>query len=400
MLMVLRPAVAPTPHLGITANTAAARRVQARPAAGDDAAKRLRWQLQRGAQGLLREERVAKCQRGVSGDFVHIRCGEHGAHFKGLMTCGSVWHCPICAAKISEGRREELQAAITTWSAQGGAVYLVSYTFRHDRTMLLRDTLPLFTEALRKLKATRAYKRLLESAGSAGTVRALEVTHGANGWHPHTHELIFAAPGMLETLQEIRAVWARIVRQVGLGSINEHGFDVRGGDYAAEYVAKFGHEPATEDTWGAARELTKGHTKQGLRLTGRSPFALLRAYCEGDNQAGALFAEYAAEFRGRRQLFWSPKLRQALALAEEASDQDLAEREELQPAEYVCSLTLADWNVVIRTNARYAVLQAAEVGGAEAVRALVDSLKGRRSTHSGLFQVRRHFGPGEWTYDA
>jgi len=33
-------------------------------------------------------------------------------YYAGLQTCGSPWACPLCSAKISERRREEVQQAI------------------------------------------------------------------------------------------------------------------------------------------------------------------------------------------------------------------------------------------------------------------------------------------------
>lgn len=37
----------------------------------------------------------------------------HGkAFYQGLMACGGVWTCPVCAAKVSERRRQELKEAI------------------------------------------------------------------------------------------------------------------------------------------------------------------------------------------------------------------------------------------------------------------------------------------------
>ena len=32
-------------------------------------------------------------------------------HYKGLVTCGNVWVCPICSAKIQERRRQEVEQA-------------------------------------------------------------------------------------------------------------------------------------------------------------------------------------------------------------------------------------------------------------------------------------------------
>jgi hypothetical protein len=50
------------------------------------------------------------------------------AHYKSLIVCGSVWMCPLCTAKISERRREELERAVSRHIAQNGAVYMATYT--------------------------------------------------------------------------------------------------------------------------------------------------------------------------------------------------------------------------------------------------------------------------------
>ncbi|SRR5258708_5626399 len=91
-------------------------------------ARLMRWQLQREAQDLLPEERVAFCMRRIQASMVDVLYSPHRqlAHYQGLMRCGSVWVCPICAAKISEHRRSELEQAIANCIANGGTVYLVN----------------------------------------------------------------------------------------------------------------------------------------------------------------------------------------------------------------------------------------------------------------------------------
>jgi len=81
----------------------------------------LKWALQAEARAMLPNERVAQCLRqinpmaaGVEG----LHSPEHQvAHYKSLIVCGSVWMCPLCAAKISERRRDELERAITHHTA-------------------------------------------------------------------------------------------------------------------------------------------------------------------------------------------------------------------------------------------------------------------------------------------
>lgn len=94
-----------------------------------------RWRLQRAAQELLPDERVAFCKRRLQSPMVEViyTPEKQSAHYGGLMSCGSVWHCPICAAKISERRRVELEQAIVLCKEMGGVVYLATYTVAHSQ---------------------------------------------------------------------------------------------------------------------------------------------------------------------------------------------------------------------------------------------------------------------------
>ncbi len=185
--------------LGISANTvcppSASRPV--RLATKDEAVatgRRWRYQLQRGAQGLLPWERVAHCQRStMSASGVGVfRTAAGGASFSNLATCGSMWHCPVCAAKITEVRRQELQAAITAWALKGGEVYLATQTFPHLNHQPIAANLEKFSAAQKKYKQSKPYLRIMKLAGCVGSIVAKEVTHGANGWHPHTHTRLFS----------------------------------------------------------------------------------------------------------------------------------------------------------------------------------------------------------------
>jgi hypothetical protein len=399
--------------LGIYANTVNTQKAQKpkKQTPRDDAitaTKKARFQLQRAAQGLLPQQRVAHCHRStMSSSGVAVFKSESGASYGNLATCGSVWHCPVCSAKITEARRQELQNAINAWAKQGGEVYLMSLTFPHLDHQRLEENLKLFTDALKRFKNSRAYKSTMQAVAGAGSIRALEVTHGGNGWHPHTHDLVFAAGGQLEKLRELEEVWIETLIKTGIAERSQYNdmkraaFDVQNGDYAAEYVAKFGHEATnaskiiTENTWGASHELTKAHAKVGKRLGGRTPFTLLADYIQGDQASGELFVEFGLHFKGKRQLFWSPKLRKTLRLLEEEkSDQEIA-AEEMPEREFVTILNHEDWKLVLSRNARFEVLRVAQDEGAEGVVRLLEELAGRRATHQGVYYERGTFG-GNW----
>ena len=152
-----------------------------------------------------------------------------------------------------------------------------------------------------RFNGDKSSRKLFAFIDCIGTVRAWEVTHGDNGWHPHFHILLFVRPGLdLEQLRfEFYALWANCCRLAKLPiPSQEHGVRLDDGAQAANYVSK--------GLWGLDREMTKGHLKKAKH--GRSPFDLLRSYLyDQDRQAGALFCDYARSFKGKRQLVWSKR---------------------------------------------------------------------------------------------
>lgn len=297
------------------------------------------------------------CNPGV--DVLHYAdTGRYG--YGNLISCGSTWHCPICAPKITEYRRAELAAGAARAMGDGGEIAMITLTFRHDVDLPLDESLKMFYKARDKFFSGRAFKDAMRDVAALGRVYSTEVTYGTNGWHPHLHVLVLCEQrkdGIVERLERLRDYWAHAVCKAGLGQINNHGFDVRNGDYAAEYIAKYGHEPAVF-TWSAAHELTKSHVKQG-RAGNLTPFDFLIILAArngvevggrviGVTEAESLFREYAVRFQGRQQLVWSKGLREKLGLENERSDEDIAEG--LTEADLIGTLTNEQWRDVLQFN--------------------------------------------------
>jgi len=290
---------------------------------------------------------------------------EHGtAHYSGLQTCGSVWTCPVCAAKISERRRAEVLAAMTAHKAAGGCVNLLTLTAPHQRTDDLVELLGKQAKALKAMWADLTVRKILAEMGTVGQIRAWEVTHGRksaqnNGWHPHFHVLLFSGSGvelarfdaaqMKDWAVRLYLRWAAKCKSAGLGEPSfKHGLKLDDGSKAAAYAAK----------WGLEDEITRGHTKKG-KEGGETPFDLLRAFLadKTDKQAAALFQVYAGAFKGKRQLHWSAGLKARYAI-DEASDDEVCQRIEEQ-AELLGLLTVNQWRDVLSVDARAVVLRIA-----------------------------------------
>ena len=123
-------------------------------------AKKMRYALQRKAQSIMfdyqatKQHRVCSCSRDIASDGVNVYRTVSGssARFSNLMTCGSVWACPVCAAKVTEARRNDLQQAIEAWIKQGGYILLMTLTFPHERLDNLADLLEKQAKALQYFK--------------------------------------------------------------------------------------------------------------------------------------------------------------------------------------------------------------------------------------------------------
>lgn len=287
-------------------------------------------------------------------------------HYKGLVTCGNVWVCPICSAKIQERRRQEVEQAITWAKEQGRAGYVASFTFPHRIDEPLKQLLKLQRAALAHMRSSKGYRSLMERCKHIGRIRSLEVTHGQNGWHPHTHELLFLDPEVPPAWlrEELAALWLKSCTKVGLfrpdrdkeEDFLRYSVDVRAGDEGtADYLAKMDDQRQ----WGLSHELTKSSSKQGKRA-GVHPFKLAENSATVD-----LFLEYVDAMKGQRQLIWSRGLKDAVGVHEKTDD-EIAREEVAKVADQI-PVSAEAWEVVLGNDARWELLNAAEQGGAPGV---------------------------------
>lgn len=334
-------------------------------------ARASRWGLKSVVNKLLPDSRTSKCMvlrapviGGGLSDINLCRGAEtKKAFYHGLMTCGSIWTCPICAAKISERRRQELKDALQVAEQKGLKAHFVTLTFPHGISDDLNDILSKMSQAFKRLSAGKyRVKKLLSDlspkSSIEGFIRAIEVTHGKNGFHPHIHMIVFTNsdtyPSYLQLVYS--AAWSRACTLAGLPAPSElHGCTVQDGSQAAEYVSK----------WGIEDEMTKANAKKG-KTKGLSPWGLLNAVLDGDDldyspkRAGDLFRVYASAFKGRRQLYWSNGLRKRLELANEVTDEELADKPEEERASVLAILSTEQWKKIRANKAEANLLNIAE----------------------------------------
>ncbi len=239
------------------------------------------------------------------------------AFYRGLQVCGLRWVCPCCTVKKSEESREALNAALRVARQQGLVPVMLTLTARHKRTTDLKEFWEALSQAEKQMKKSRPWRKL-NARLPGGFAKAVEITHGANGWHPHFHIVMMtdakadedrtAEAVAVELVEDLRDEWLHQLNRVGLDgttkAARDRSFDVRGAETVGDYITK----------WGAAEEMTLAATKVG-KAKGRNPWELLRdartAGTDADRmQAGALWWEFVQVMQGVHQLRQSPKFRE------------------------------------------------------------------------------------------
>ena len=352
---------------------------------GRTSAKRLlsRFRVTK-ACGEVPAYRVVRCGVGVldeaKGVGVYRALAAARSHFAGIVQCGSVWHCPVCSAKVASRRWAEMLTATERCVEEGGVVGLLTLTVQHNASDSAVVSLERLKRLNDRLNAGKRAQRFREAFGVIGQIKATEFTIGENGWHPHVHALVFCqAPICWESARHA------LFQRYADAALTEFGFelspkalDFRGGEAAAGYVSG----------WGVEREVAGGAWKHG-KGGSFAPFDLLLSYASPDltraerHEAGRKFVDFATAVSvlkdGRvtstQQLVWSRGLKDRFGIAD-LTDERIAQMQE-EPAAWLGQLTFDQWIKVLSVkqyDARLVILQLSSVGSWNDVLKFVSSL--------------------------
>lgn len=310
--------------------------------------------------------KVVKCQRfmlGTGAVSVYSTSGGN-TFFSGLQVCNSPWACPVCAVRLMRERRQEIAKAIDWAYSVGLKAMMVTFTQPHNIDQSLDFILKSQASALQTFRAGKPWRSFLESAGSQGFVRALEVTFSrVNGFHAHTHELYFVDPGTdAESFRKFCSKrWEAACNKAGLiprgkvRAFRKQAVHVVDNMSSSAYLAKAGGERH----WGAEKELANTAGKRG-RNGSLKPFDLV-------TEDWPRFLEYIEATKGKAAIFFSPGLKKkAGILTKKESAKDSGEAPEKT---HIVTFDSAGWSYIRKNNLRYQVLAVARAGGIEGLRA-------------------------------
>ena len=320
--------------------------------------------------------RCRKCGRMMTGQAVGVRYSpELGAGFSGLSTCGSVWVCPVCSAKILARRSVETGVLMLAWENRGGALALGTLTMRHNAGHSLEAVWDALAAAWHSVIRSRVWAKWRQRLGSPGLVKVVEVNWGVNGWHVHIHYALLLCGGATDAdLSELSAwlvpKWQRAVRGNGFDAlpIGQELHLVTGVD-AAEQLGEYMTKATAYGASGAlGRELFGAASKRAQEDCSTVPVWRLLEDIVATGELGLWqrWCEYERVSKGRRQYSVSRGLRELLGVGPEKSDEEIA-AEEVGDRDLVL-ITREGWSAMLRASwSPVAVLELMEQAGVGAV---------------------------------
>lgn len=336
-------------------------------------------------------DRCKRCGREILGGAVGLVVNEGTAHFSGVETCGRLWLCPVCAAKIRARRGDEIAEAVGRHMASGGGAYFATATLSHDQGDALSASLDVLTKSWRALTAGRGYQEEKDRFGVLGNIRATEVTHGRNGWHPHIHAVILTATeidvlNLCDWFGRLDARWSRaLVRYGWTPGLLGRRFTLipvtRSPGGLAAYVTKVQES-------GLGNEIARSDMKATRRKSSRTPLQILADFgTDGLVSDLDLWHEYERATAGKSAIRWSRGLRaQLLPDVDEQTDEEIAAEE--VGGDTIAYLLPHTWyRLADMPGAQSAVLDAVEADGWEG---LIRVLVGYRVGLDGVLT------PDEW----
>lgn len=368
----------------------------------DHARRRVRFAAQRMLWRHSSLKRVRFCGRHLAAgqESVQLRVttapdGTRRAGFAGLQTCGSVWSCPMCSARVLSHRQSEISQAVDHWDTQGGVVAMFTYTMKHNARQNLADLWSALgsgwsaitsggvysaEKALYGVATTRVVKTGKRAGQTVPTsvlpwLRVVEVTHGAAGWHVHVHAIVFLPEGTTnEAINDLYDAWwkrwEKGLSNVGIvGSKQVNRAEVFVGREISRRVGNY----VTKNTYTAGEiaglEAARSDLKNG-RFGNRAPFEILRdiiAQTNGPERVerdAALWAIFEQASKGKRQMTWAGGARTLLGLDAEIDDETIAAEETGTVDDALLDIPADSWKAILLVAGRRATLvETAETPG-------------------------------------
>ena len=279
------------------------------------------------------------------------------ASYSKIFQCGNVWLCPVCSARINVKRSKEIEKTIDYAYQNGYKVAMITFTNPHVKDDKLADIIEKHNNALKKVlnnnKSTLLfYKRI----GNPFKYRitAKEVTYGRNGWHWHTHILMFTSKDadITKEYDYLLNKWYKYCLEEGFvikdkDAFFKYGLDIIDNMSSSQYLTKYGK------FWGIDKEFTNKEAKNP-KNGNIAPFYLLDAGYEKQ------FVEYAYATKGRKQITWSNGLKRVCGIREKTDKELVKEEDEKANNVKIAEVDSVLWQLIMEKKLEASILRVIE----------------------------------------
>lgn len=287
-----------------------------------------RWRIRKASQRVLcaalpKDEwpRVVRCGWSL-GSLVTLMGQAGRTGWCGIEHCNSLWACPLCSARIREGRRLEIQSGFETSKSLGWKAWFVTFTVPHSLDTPLNKSLGALRSAYARM---RRYSSLRDFWSSVeGVIKATEIQVGNNGFHPHLHTIFFTKNDSFDEAR-LRSAWAKAVVREGLARPSDRvGVVVKEATSMnlSWYLTKI-----QENKSKLSFEMTRSDLKSGRVNNSNewhaAPFDLLDTSVSlpiSMAQRQRLWVDYVKSTKGVSAIRWSKGLKERLLVAEVSDD--------------------------------------------------------------------------------
>ncbi len=116
--------------------------------------------------------------------------GEKGSvYLSNVQKCGMVWLCPVCLIKLNKHKLEWLKQTLEHHSKERRKMSFNTLTIQHKRYSRLEHTMEQLQSIYRAVYKNRKLQSL-KKEHQIEWIYTMEITYGANGWHPHFHFVV------------------------------------------------------------------------------------------------------------------------------------------------------------------------------------------------------------------
>lgn len=287
-----------------------------------------RWAIRRASQRVLcaalpesEWPRIVRCGWSM-GALVALLGQEGRTSWSGIEHCNSLWACPLCSARIREGRRSEIQEGFERSKKLGWSAFFVTFTVPHSIETSLDQSLGALRSAYARM---RRYSSLRDFWSSVeGVIKATEVQVGCRGFHPHFHCVFFTSCDAIDEAA-LKRSWSKAVVREGLARPSDAvGVVVKRATDSgiSKYLSKVQENKISLELTRA--DLKRGRVNESSAEWHCSPFDLLDPNVElpiSMAQRQRLWVDYYRATRGVSAIRWSKGLKRKLSIGEVSDDE-------------------------------------------------------------------------------